>query len=657
MPGVVTHFIVLDLTLERLAASGDPELTAIADAINAQPAYANLGVIGPAIADFMPNGRVEGSDITNDPNPYAYVWKQIFGLLGGDESRFPGSGLGLHAVLVRMRRILDELTAVANAEDCDRLEDIRDGNVPGVSLSDIESTANDFAKIIGSLDPNTSPIIAEIASTITDRLKPIINTDAPTDPVPPAEDWQARDFLHWRRTGEFVDALLAEATNTGDDRLRAYAYGYLIGYAANACGSPFVNSCVGGPHRTQWWRRRFTNNFIDAWVHGRYRQTPRPAPSDTPTPPYPDWPSLCSANLQQRIELQPMDPAALLVDVKRNRDLPAGALPDDFAQSWFNALAAVHPAPRPVGLVAEELNGAYQMTWLMLWFQTSGEIIGCNFNAPAAPPGGCGAAPGELDPFVPAPGGGPSLPPTFDSDLEDTAAKVCGIILAILGGLLLVGGSLIAGGAAIAGAAALLDCSNVVEWQKLRCQLFWYRTYLYNGLKGMNELLSLVGFVNPYPEMLAEDEIVSKLLSNLPFESGRNLVKSRGRDQEFPSKPWDGSILSFNQRPTATSPGFESPKTVAYLSAVYPSFFIDDDLNNPLSNGDVLTSGAFPVRLGPNGQPVQFGNAVANAVDLLTRIDKPRPGWNLDADRGLAHLTWELTGGYDPNAVSIQPAP
>ncbi len=655
MPGIATHFTILDLTLERLDASGDPGLTGIAAVIRANPSYAYLGVIGPGLADFLPAGKAE--DFNNDPNPYAFVWKQIFGLLGGDEARFPGSGLGLHAVLVKLRRIIEELSAVAAAEDCDRLKDIRDGKVPGVSLGDIEQTAKDFGTIIGSLDPSMSPIISQISSTITDRLKPVVNTAAPADPVPPPEAWHAREFLHWRSTGKFVDSLLATAEGTDDDRLRAYAFGYLVAYAANVCGSPFVNSCVGGPHRTQWWRRRFTQNFIDAWVFGRYRQSPRPAAADMPMPPYPEWPSLCSANLQQRIELQPMDPAALLVNVKRNQDLPAGVLPDDFAQAWFQAFEAANPGAYPPGIAAEELNQAYQMTWLMLWFQTSGEVIGCNFNGPMEPPGGCGTTPGELDPFIPAPGGGPSLPPSFDSDLEDTDAKVCGIILAILGGLLLLGGGVIGGAAAIAGAAALLDCSNVVEWQKLRCQLFWYRMYLYNGLKGMNELLALSGFVYPYPEMLAEDEIVSATLSGLPFESGRNLVKSRGGKQEFPSKPWDGGLLTFNQRPTPSNPGIEKPPTVGYRTEAYPDFFVDDDVNNPLSNGEVREAGGFPVRLDPAGEPVQFGNAVANAVDLLGSLREDRPEWNLDGDRGVAFTVWQFDGGYDPDAVTIAPAP
>lgn len=655
MPGIATHFTILDLTLERLNASGDPGLQAIATVINANPSYAYLGAIGPSLADFMPAGRAE--DFNNDPNAYAFVWKQIFGILGGDEARFPGSGLGLHAVLVKLRRILNELSAVADAEDCDRLKDIRDGNVPGVSMGDIEQTAMDFATVISSLDPASSALISTISDSITGKLKPAVDTAAVTDPVPSPEAWHAREYLHWRNTGKFVDALLATAETNDDDRLRAYAFGYLVSYAANVSGAPFVNLCVGGPHRTQWWRRRFTQNFIDAWVFGRYRQSPRPVAADMPTPAYTQWPSLCAANLQQRIELQPMDPASLLVDVKKNRDLPANVLPDDFAAAWFTAFQAANPGAHPAGIAVEELNQAYQMTWLMLWFQTSGEIVGCNFNGPMAPPGDCGTQPGALDPFIPGPGGGPSMPPSFDSDLEDTAAKVCGIILAILGGLLLLGGGFIGGAAAIAGAVALLDCSNVVEWQKLRCQLFWYKMYLYNGLKGMNELLALTGFSYPYPEMLAEDQIVSSTLSGLPFESGRNLVKSRNSKEEYPSRPWDGGLLSFNQRPTASNPGFENPRTVGYRTEAYPDFFIDDDLNNPLSNGAVRDPGPFPVQVDAAGNPVQFGNAVANAVDLFAHLGDKRPEWNLDGDRGTAFSVWQFSGGYDPNAVAIDPVP
>jgi hypothetical protein len=661
MPGIATQFQILELTIKQLEVSGDPKLEAIASAMTSEPAYAHLGVIGPVLADFLPSGPAK--DPQDDPNPFAFVWKNIFGVLGGDVDRFPGSGPGLHHALARLRLILDTMDQIAANEDCDKLTQIRDGTFPDFKLNEIDETAKDFAKLVGDLDPSTSPTISRIVNAIMTGLRPKVDTANPTDPVPPPETWHAREFMHWKGPDRFIASLLDKATNMEkkDPRLLAYAYGYVTGYAGLVCGAPFINSCVGGPARTQWWRQRFTKNFVDSWVHGFYSQTPRPVPSDTPVPPYPEWPDLCAADLQLKIaplgpDQAPMDPALLLLLVKQNKDFPPGVLPQDFAELWFDAFQKAYPGPHPPGITADDLNAAYHMTWLMLWFQTSGEIIGCKLDKPVEPPDGCGLDPTELDPFKPAPGGGPSLPPTFDKDLEDDDAEVCGILLAILGGVLLLFGGAAGGAVAIAGAAATLDCSNVVHWEKLRCQLFWYRTYIFNGLKGMNELLALAALGYPYTDMLAEDEIVSQVLLSVPFESGRNLVKSRGTDQAFPSKPWDGSLFTFNQRPTSAIPGFEQPSTEAYRTIAYPSFFIDDDVANPLSNGDVKTAGAFPFRT-KGGRPVQFGNAVANAVDLFKVLGSDLPSWNLDGDRSLAHLTWEFNGVYDPDAVSIKPEP
>ena len=54
--------------------------------------------------------------------------------------------------------------------------------------------------------------------------------------------------------------------------------------------------------------------------------------------------------------------------------------------------------------------------------------------------------------------------------------------------------------------------------------------------------------------------------------------------------------------------------------------------------------------------PVEFGNVVANAVDLFQHIGPPFPDWNLDGDRGLAYFTWQFhAASYDPNNVKIDP--
>jgi hypothetical protein len=96
------------------------------------------------------------------------------------------------------------------------------------------------------------------------------------------------------------------------------------------------------------------------------------------------------------------------------------------------------------------------------------------------------------------------------------------------------------------------------------------------------------------------------------------------------------------------------------LTAAYPFFFVDDDAANPLSNGRLLSPGTWPPGYAENGSPVavkhpvQFGNAVANAVDLLGHLDTPFPDWNLDGDRGLAHMAWQFHNMLYTDPVAIE---
>jgi hypothetical protein len=644
MPGTATQFEILRLTVERLeAANAMPEITQV---IRNNEQYAYLGAIGPALGDFIPSDPPP--DPTNDPNPYALVWKMIFGFIGGKP--------GFYDALTRMRAIMEKMEKIANDEDIDALCAIKDSG----EYEEIENAAKDFQTLVMALEGQA----LNIANIIGGQMKPNVCTTNVTDPVPQPQTWQIRDFLHWKRPGRFIEKLLDEAKNTGDDRLRAYAYGYLVSYAGNVCGNAFVNSAVGGPSRTQWWRQRFVKNYVDAWSYGFYRVHPVMT-GDTPNPDYDDpaWPNLCDAQFQDKISFGAVDPVDLMGRVKTAQAFPK-VLPDDFAQRWFNAFSNAYGAPLPNNLPsADVLNAAYLMNWLVLWLQTSGEVLGCDLTEPMTPPDDCGADPSPLDPFVPDESGGPSLPPSPSIDYDtDVGAIVCGIILAILGGAAFFAGAGALGGAVFVAGISMLDCESVVEpdWKSLRCQLYWYRKYLNNGLRGMHKLLALTGFGFPHAAYLKVDTDTLQLLP-LEFESGKNLVKSRITERLYPSKPWDGQLLGFNQRPTSTSPGFEKPGAVGCRSEVYPSFWVDDDAANPLTNGDIKTAGVFPFRpeMPGSNEPVQFGNAVANAIDLLQHLSKgfPDPDWNLDADRGLAYVTWQFKGFYDPDNVAIEPEP
>lgn len=642
MIGHATSFTVMRLVRDRLVAAGDPN--GLAAVIDANPQFAFLGALGPAIGDFLTPPFPSDPPF---PEDHKTVWRRIFHVVGRKD--LPG----LLYVLRDLKELLDTVQVVADAEDCDALVDLRDDGVE----DRINTVSTQFATSIAAVQTEALAIAGLIAG-----LKPVVVTDTVADPVPPEKDWAARDFLHWRNTGKLAQSLLKTADVHNDGRLRAYALGYLVNYAALVCGSGHLNSITGAPPRTQWWRQRLVANYVDAWVHGFYSQNPRPTFSgDAPTPGYdaPAWPNLCGSNQQKLIELGTLDPEDLMDLAARGKDLPV-VIPDDFAALWFEAVENSFGS-MPAGITAKTFNEAYLFTWLVLWFRTSGQVLGCNEPPPLAPPDGCDDAPSELDPFVngvPIDGNIPQPPAaTIDADV-DLAAVICGIILAIIGGIAILAGSVALGGAAIAGAIGLLDCDSAtdIKWKQIRCLLFWERMYLHNALVGVHRLLALAALDYPFSRELAVDDDFQDLFPFLePWESGKNLVKSK-IPKDYPGQAWDGSLLHFNRSPTQ----FETPSTVAFLDIGYPDTLVDA-APVPIVDGGVAKpdpvsawSDGGPYK-GLDGRPARFGDAVSNAVNLFENLGRDLPDWNLDADRGLASFNWQLVGRYDPDNVKIEP--
>ncbi len=646
MPGIATHFEVLALTLQELRKpTSGPALNQVANVMDAHPEFAHLGAIGPAIADFLPSPAPRGT--------YLSVWTRILRLLGGD--------LGLHNTLKQIEALLCDMDDILNDEDFDRLKAFSDRG----DFDKVQDLSSNFADIVQFIPD----VAKEIADTIRMELRPNVCTASKTDPVPGPETWQIRDLLHWKHSGLFVKKLLARANASGNPRHLAYAYGFVIGYSANVCGAPFVNSTVGGPSRTQWWRQRLVKNWVDAWVYGFYRApATMPAGSDTPVPDYDTWPNLCDANLQKRIEMGALGPEDLLKKLKLSQPLPEHILPDDFGQFWIDAFADAYGPLTPNGPVSlVSLNHAYLMTWLVLWFQTSGQVVNwfncsgghavpiCQFKEPPSPPGGCTFDPNALDPFQKDPKTGKPLTPPKPH--VDTASikkkKKCALITQIIGAVVFFGAS-VAAGAVIFGIGTANNAA-AVDWKDLRCQLFKFRMYLFNGLQALHELLAITGFGYPHAAILKDEKIaIDALAEGHTWKTGKALVKSQIHDQTYPSKPLPTDrtifLLGFNDEPDSFVPGFETPRTVDCPASVYPSFFINEP-GNPLSNGGIKTK---PASLPSSPFPV--GNAVANAVDLLTNLNRDFPDWNLDADRGMSWAAWKFGAGlYDPDAVDSVP--
>ncbi|MDG1573277.1 hypothetical protein OZ410_13185 [Robiginitalea sp. M366] len=644
MPGIATHFKILERSMSELKSSGDSSLIAIGQLMETHSKYAYLGAIGPILADFIPSDPPPDLDFPfGYGNEYTALWKNALKFAGDN----PANGAkGMITILAEFQEFLGKIQPIADNEDLGALKDMRDNG----EVDSIMDTAAALSSLVADLTKIPDGFVLQIAGIIGGGLKPVVNVAVGSE-IPVKETWTIREQLFWRQTGEFVQKLVEKAESSGRDEFKAYAYGYVTSYAGLVCGSPFLNSIVGGTYRTDWWRQRWIGVFVDAWVHGYY-ETPASLSGDTPSPPYDQWKGLCEANLQEKIQFDGVDIESILEVINTDAPFPS-VLPADFIQYWRETYESVYGPIDPLSRFKDNsLNAAYQMTWAMLWFQTSGYVVGCNPAPPMRPPEDCSTEPSWADPTVPGDSGGGSVPPepTIEKD-ADVGKIITGVILALLGLGQFAAGGLISGGAAIAfGVEQIIEGANDINWAKLRCDLYWYRMYLYRGLKALHEVMVLGGLQHPYPSELREDPIILNFLGfEFEFDSIRKNAKSQVLEV-FPPKPWSGAIGLvglWNEMPSRPQ---ENPGTIAYLSTgKYPDFFIDDDTNNPLAKGKVSDAsptflhtdggkvGQGPVITGAN-RPVEFGNAVANALDLFKT--RAYPNWNLDADRGLAYQTW-----------------
>ena len=644
MPGIATHFKILELSIAGLKSSSDTDLNEKGRIMETHSAYAYLGAVGPILTDFIPADPPPNPDFPiGYSNQYASLWKNALKIAGDD---VVSGRKGLITILEEFENFLDKIQPIADSEDLGALKDMDDNG----EVDAIIDTASALSTLVNDI---TSPdgFVIQIAGLIGNGLKPVVNVGVGND-IPSTGTWSFREQIYWQKTGDFTNSLVTEAEASGNEKFMAYAYGYVTSYAGLVSGSPFVNSIIGGNYRTDWWRQRWINTFVDAWTYGYYGAGATMA-SDTPNPVYEDWSGLCDAKLYEKIDFGGITIEDILEVINKNIAFPS-VLPEDFINFWRTAYEKVYGPIDPFGrFKPNSLNAAYLMTWAMLWFQTSGKVVGCNLAPPMTPPENCGDEPSWADPTVPGDGGGGSVPPepTIESD-PDVGKIITGAILALLGLGALAAGGLLSGGIAIGlGVTNIIEGASDINWNKLRCDLFWYRLYLYRGLSALHDVMILGGLQHPYPKELADDETVMNFLGfEFRFDSGKKNVKTRNL-HVYPPQPWNGAISITGlwiERPNRAQ---EKPYTVPYISMdKYPNFFIDDDADNPLSKGAIKNSspnfihsdggriGKGESVAGADNLPIEFGNAVANILDLLSNNEFPN--WNMDADRGLAYQTW-----------------
>jgi hypothetical protein len=659
MPNLAFHIEVLDQVIAQLTAASDPR----AAKLTANRPFAVLGALGPDVLRYNPISATLAANLVtlaqnpalinppaatpSDPNPTETLVLSTLGLAGLAELQANPLGaiysvvfsmlvVPLWPTLNSIQSFIAGLTAVVQAQN-------QLGLIPfATKISSIQAEASSLQSKTGIIQQLTA-IVGLILTLPPWMEQSLLPAPEPSDPTAD----RLFEFLRWHSTGEFANTLL---TTAGNDQELAYAIGYMVHVAASITAEPFVNNVVGGPYRTHWWRNRLASNFIDAWTFGFFTTPSTSMSGDNPTPPYASWAAICTANLQAEFNVagfaEPTGgavPDTLTAMATGNLGSLPSQVPASLAQYFQNAVAAVYPAAsQPAGFSAATFQNSVLGAFAVFWFMTSGSGP-LGVNTLGAPPPTCTSAPAWIT--------SGSTPSPQQAGLSVPGA-VCAAVLAILALLELLCGDLPGG---LATLAAALN-APVIDWATVNCNLFWITKSIVDAENALQAALVQGGLAYPPPAALgtvAPD--ASNQLQTTPAldSSGTPFCKTNTRsglgvpdsDSVYPRQmdtSNQAADLDFSSYPLTR---VETPATNSFpVTNVYPNAVVN---GSGLQNGGLMTNGVFPTR------DVFFGDAVANAMDLLKQGPGKLPSYNLDGDRGYGWKTWNPQPGSDPDTPPV----
>ncbi len=673
MPNVAFHHEVLSLVRKSssalpLPAGGDPK-------------FAELGAIGPDLYQYIPvstalakaldksfktalatGGAPTIASIVSDP------------VLGPELQKVPM--MAIYSLVCQEivepfwphfhneAKILAELAPIAAAQNNGKLQALG-----GIAVIDTD------AKALGKLPPVISTMI-QMIPLLLEFAPPI---EAPSS-SPTAKPWdpttgRPAEFLRWHHTNKLAQTLFSSAT-TADQK--TYAYGYLCHMAGAVCGEPFINTVVGGPYRTHWWRNRFVANFVDSWTFGRYEppigMNPQASMSgDTPTPTYPNWPDITQSNLQANFDVAGFAPANADLIPEAVRRVGVGLDAGD-AFLTFNAnatgvlnyvhsaITSTYPLLRPPDFINDPIAKALVGLYGVVWVMTSGFTTPPPLPAP--PPGGAENPPS----WVNTSGGTP--PPPVQGG-PSTGATVCGVLLAILSALAFAAADLAGGSAALAGAIAEFDSGHGIDWAAVQNDVFWLTMTLTNIQQALFTSLALGGVGYPMPSMLGGNssgswEPVTPAMLGVVFKNAgvgepdnHPLTRLSHRETDASDYPaqmdqtppvagstlgadafysWYPGVLGGDNTQIEQPPVSEFPPTKTVNpsadfvpASLYPDLVVDQ---SPAVGQGIFTLPTFP------SDNEYFGDSLSNALLLLAQTPGKLPDYNLDGDRGYGWLNW-----------------
>ena len=218
------------------------------------------------------------------------------------------------------------------------------------TLSELQQLFGDMKNVLNAL---SSTLLEAVKSFVSEFKLFDLVSHPYRDGVPAGEKWWWFDALHYRRTGEFAQALLNKTTPGSP--LHLYAIGYLTHVTADTVGHPYVNSICGGPYRSHAQRHKASENYQDVLNFRNVRGQ--------------DW---NFSKLHAFYNFNFTGP----IDTENDVPDPFTNLPDDLAKLITETLAEVYnenPAPpRPdyaAAITPADLNDTYRL-WYR-WFRNA----------------------------------------------------------------------------------------------------------------------------------------------------------------------------------------------------------------------------------------------------------------------------------------------
>lgn len=245
MPKWGIHNIVLSEATGVLLTTGDePGVDAATDIFSEREA-AMLGAVGPDLFFFAPDYEVVDRLFTLYQN-----YEEVIDLY--NEVVQPIRDVR-DAVVEPVEEAVETLapsTVALIREAVERVQETAD-----LFQSTLQTGL--FAGVVSGVNVVTDAAgVPRASAELFDAFRP------PLQDNEPESEWYWFDMLHYRRTGQFGRNLV-EIAQSGTQRQRAYAYGYLSHIATDLVGHAFVNQIVGGPYRLHPQRHVVVENFMD----------------------------------------------------------------------------------------------------------------------------------------------------------------------------------------------------------------------------------------------------------------------------------------------------------------------------------------------------------------------------------------------------------